>query len=89
MHPLIPFGAVHLTNVLIDEPGPTKLTWNSVLLPPGVKWTSMPVTLGGNRTLSFGYTSPGARPGSLGLPEKRVFASGGTLACPGSAPVNE
>ncbi len=89
MQPLIPAGVVQRTNVLIDEPGPTKLTSNSVLLLPGVKCTSMPVTLGGNSVPSFGYTSPGARLGSALPPVNRVAASDGTLfAWAGSAPVN-
>ena len=41
MQPLMPPGAVHRTKVFTDEPGPTKLTSNSVLLAPGAKWTSI------------------------------------------------
>ena len=55
MHPLIPCGDRQRTKAFTVETGPAKLTSNSVLLLlPGRKWTSMPVTLGGKSAPSFG-----------------------------------
>ena len=50
----MPVAPTQRTKALTVAYLPERLTSNSVLLAPGVKWISMPVMLGGNSTPSFG-----------------------------------